>query len=212
MNNKYFRENNYVKWLESFKKQWGITIKSSDDLHISYPTIEYIDTEQKLAKRLINWYEEILEAKVRRKLKVKVNGKIPRVDRYKVISGTELCIIHLLPIKHDNYDTRRILNAYLAVYIGNSILADWEKIKVSKVSPTFRKIEKKHFLWLANFDPSTNYPVIRNSLFWDSKSDHLRLYARILRLRKQRKLIRKILYYAKLKGTILSKNIAYKKR
>lgn len=170
-----YRENDFNIWLSDFRDDWGVDIISRQDLHVSVPVIEYSHPIDEISRRLYNWYVETLIARVKRRLIHNTNEKDPIVDHYKIISGTELTIMYIMPILHQDPDTRKFLNAHLAIYIGNRILGDWEKIHVDQVDESFDEVEDKHFLWLAKFDPSTNYPIINNSLFWNLKSVHINL-------------------------------------
>ncbi|MCU0326906.1 MAG: hypothetical protein MUF45_16975 [Spirosomaceae bacterium] len=49
-----------------------------------------------------------------------------KVNRYKIVSGLELSICEIQPIKIENIEKRRLLNAHLAFYVSLGILKGWD--------------------------------------------------------------------------------------
>jgi len=116
------------------------------------------------------------------------------LDRFKVISGTELSIIHAQPIRASNLIAQRQANARLATYVAQSFFLNYilltnhsiqknsfakeednvriEESELIRKHKNFRKdygsrmFMKKHRIWLEKCQPNSINNVTCNSHSW----------------------------------------------
>lgn len=103
------------------------------------------------------------------------------IGRYKIISATELSIVHVQPIKHDNVEAERKLNASFAYWVGLHVLrafnptinektygfVDNYKEEIEGIDPReIQTIQEDHVTWLELLDPQISTPIISNAQTW----------------------------------------------
>ena len=88
----------------------------------------------------------------------------PRVNIFKMISCTELVIMHRLPILHDDEQKQYFLNAMLALFIGKEMLSVYNGN--CEVDFTNTIAEEDHFKWLQMVVCDPTYPYFLNAQTW----------------------------------------------
>jgi hypothetical protein len=94
-----------------------------------------------------------------------------KVNIYKIVSGTELAIIKIAPIQHDDEETKLALNAKLAFFAGFNILFGWAGYDNDKATYLFKdedlgKFATEHLTWLELLNPQVQYPYLSNAQTW----------------------------------------------
>lgn len=115
---------------ELFKEQFGIMV-------------EYIPNA---AEKLNDMYWQTLDEKVRPFLEHELDHN---VDRHKIASLMELCIMCVQPLPHKVEQTRRIINSQFAITVAKMIIAQWQGSKAvnkelfMRMTPSFNKEHKQ---------------------------------------------------------------------
>ena len=103
------------------------------------------------------------------------------ISRYKIISATELVIVAVQPIVHQQPEKERQINALFAYYVAITILQAFNPaIKQETISfvdhykediPDVKKediqtIHEDHITWLSILDTDTQIPILSNAQTW----------------------------------------------
>jgi hypothetical protein len=103
------------------------------------------------------------------------------IGRYKIISATELTIVHVQPIKDDEEQIERKRNAAFAYWVALHLLkafnqdikpetfgfVDNYKEEIKGVDPSeMQTIQEDHVTWLELLDPQVSTPIISNAQTW----------------------------------------------
>lgn len=151
------------RWLAAYQREMK-------DTHAV--DIEYIPDA---AEALNEIYWNTVESKVRPKLsEVGEDDKLHTIDRHKIISVTEGCIMNILPIAAKGlvaaYARQREANAMLALAFGQNFLFQWMagsfplnlvKFDLFEDEP----FEREHISWLCQVSGSS-FPIFSNSATW----------------------------------------------
>jgi hypothetical protein len=103
------------------------------------------------------------------------------IGRFKIISATELAIVHVQPILDSDERVERKLNASFAYWVGLNILktfnpdvnektfgfVDNYKENIEGIDPSeIQTIQEDHVTWLELLDPQVSTPIISNAQTW----------------------------------------------
>ncbi len=128
-------------------------------------------TKKDAAKKINDWYWFFIEKEVKIHFSQEKGGH--RINVYKICSATELAIVHVQPIIHQDIIVQRKINARFAFKTALAILLHWKKIDVeSNELFSFTKREEidafmnEHVIWLSKLKPEFGYPVFSNSQTW----------------------------------------------
>lgn len=137
-------------WLRSFAEQ-----HQKQANQVSY--------KKHSAKLLDQFYGNTINKKIKPLL---VDNACKNVDRHKIVSTFELCIMGFLPIKHEKRSVRLDLNAQLAMFIAKTIIVSWHSPadfrKEVLECPTF---DREHLTWL-KIASIEHFPIFSNSAVW----------------------------------------------
>ena len=131
-----------------------------DEFQESYPTVVFTkDAAKNVCEVYFNYldfFQNYLETE-------------PKVNIYKIVSGTELAIVKILPIEHDDEDEKLAVNAQLAFFAGFNILFSWEGYDNRKATYLFEDLSDfvtEHLTWLELLAPQVQYPYLSNAQTW----------------------------------------------
>lgn len=100
-----------------------------------------------------------------------------RVNKYKMASLTELCIMHIAPLSHPDKYIAKKLNAHFAMICAYSIIDDMhQKLEsniehfvlnsaIEPLNDAFTEIKDQHYKWLIG-KKSASYPIFSNATNW----------------------------------------------
>jgi hypothetical protein len=88
----------------------------------------------------------VLEEGIRPNIKSRSGGDVV-VDRHKIASLSELLIVRLQPIEHEDPDNLLTLNARLAYFVAINIIANWNPENVEKLEVS-KSFNREHLTWL----------------------------------------------------------------
>ncbi len=143
-----------------FDKRKDELQKIFDEFQESYPSIIFTkDAAKNVCEVYFNYldfFQNYLEPK-------------SKVNIYKIVSGTELAIVRVSPIEHDEMDEKSVLNAQLAFFVGFNILFSWAGYDNNKADYLFKNLSDfvtEHLTWLELLNPQVQYPYLSNAQTW----------------------------------------------
>lgn len=145
-------------WFAEFKSAFASTPQK----------VEFISDA---AERVNDLYWHTVQEKVRPKLEQVQDDHLHTIDRHKIISVTELAIIQVQPIAPTGLvvarEKSRLLNAHLALVIGQDILLQWarENHNLDFDDISDEPFEREHISWLCQADVE-GFPIFSNAATW----------------------------------------------
>ncbi|MBW1990292.1 MAG: hypothetical protein JRI97_12225 [Deltaproteobacteria bacterium] len=136
-------------WFDSFREEYGENFGHPLAFIPSAPEIIH------------EYYWNLIEEKVRPYLRHLTLQS--RVDRHKIISAMEMCIMFGLPIEHPDQDERRKLNAHLAFFVGKQILLTFHHGRLDVRGPANFNSQHLALLQMVNLE---GFPVFSNAATW----------------------------------------------
>jgi len=144
------RKEDICFWIESYEAYYK-------KLHGNDSVFVKPNTEVKINDA----YWELIDKKVKPVLEKK-SPEI-KIDRHKIISATEYCIMDHLPLFFtDDGKKSSIENAKLALYISKCILRSWND---GLKDVNLLKFDEEHIVFLANVELK-HFPVFSNAATW----------------------------------------------
>ena len=133
------RLKNYKEWLTEFQSFFNASkiskVNSLTKIHANLPNVKKLNFIPYAAEILNHKYWEIVNDYLR--LSISLPGKVGEsklINRYKVISATELTIMSIRPIEYSeesedlkNEETEKFLNALFAWYVAIVLIESWEE-------------------------------------------------------------------------------------
>lgn len=133
-------------------------------------------------------YWATVDRKVRARLEeIEDSDQLHTIDRHKIISVTEGCIMQIKPIKASGlvaaYEKQREANAIMALAFGQNILLQWANEQRDLDAIDFSDLkdeafEREHVSWLCQVDTEGSFPIFSNSATWYMYEKYLELKLR----------------------------------
>lgn len=146
------RRSEFVRWLTYFQEEY---------FNLQAFRIEYTDSIENIATKLVEVYFNTLEDEIRGHMEDNDNADA-RINRHKMMSLAEMTVMYVQPINHEDEGERLLLNGGLATYIAKSLMIDMINLNFM---PRHLKFDNQHIMWLAKCD-SEHYPIFSNSHTW----------------------------------------------
>lgn len=134
-----------------------------------------IEKRDDYAEKVCEAYYAYLEF-FKRKILLPPDGgdKEAKVNISKIISGLELAIVNIKPLKVDgNLEATHIVNAHLAFFCAITFLTGWHEDRYpniikweQNVLEDLDEFVNEHIKWLIMLNPQAQYPYMSNAQTW----------------------------------------------